>query len=88
MCNNREWCVKTKKKVNNKLIVGVKQYEKDGTYIKRYFSMTDAAKSVDGTISGIAYALNNNARSYKGYLWTDENCLSCKPYNGNSSKQG
>lgn len=60
--------------------IGVRQYSKDGQFIAQYFSIGEAARAVCGVDSGLNNVINDNTRSYKGFLWTDEHTLTCKPY--------
>lgn len=50
--------------------VKVLQFEKDGTFIREWSCMADAARSLNGTKEGIYSACRQkNCKTYKGYVW-------------------
>lgn len=51
----------------------VLQYEKDGTFVKRYASILEAAASVGVHFSAISNCLRGKTKSSAGFLWAFEN---------------
>ena len=50
--------------------VAVLQYEKDGTFVREWSCMADAARFLNGTKAGIYSACRQkNCKTYKGYIW-------------------
>ena len=50
--------------------VAVLQYEKDGTLVKEWSCIADAARFLNGNITGICSACRQkNCKTYKGYIW-------------------
>lgn len=85
--SNLEWCTQSKniqhafknglsKGLRGDLSphkVAVMQYEKDGTFVKRWSCMVEAARHIGGTKNGIYSACNlKNCKTYKGYIWKYE----------------
>lgn len=45
------------------------QYNLNGDFIQLYDSIADAAKAVNGHVSGICRAAKGEKKSIKGYMW-------------------
>lgn len=45
------------------------QYTLNGQLVKKYDSLTQAAKEIDGNVGGLSLACNGKIKTYKGYIW-------------------
>jgi len=55
---------------NTKRCTSVKQFEKDGTFIKEHYSMSSAAREVVSTVGNIAKCCKGERRFAAGFRWT------------------
>ena len=53
---------------SKKAVKRCRQIDNQGNVLKQYNSLTQAAKEIGGSVSGISLAVKNNT-TYKGYYW-------------------
>lgn len=76
---NLEWCtceynnnygtLKDRQSKNNPKNRPVCMFDVDGTFIREFYNINDAAKFVDGAHTCILRCCNNKVFCYKGYIW-------------------
>lgn len=68
---NLEWCtLRYNTQEYHKRRTLIYQYDLDGNLIKIWNSGLEAAKSINGFISGVHHCCSKNVKTYKGYIWT------------------
>ena len=59
---------KSKQHIEN-ISKAVRQYDKQGNFIKEYISLTEAAKEVKGWVENISQCCKGHKKSSAGYIW-------------------
>ena len=54
---------------DSKKAVGIKQYDKEGNFIKEFGSIADAAAELGCQRSGICFCLKGRLQTSAGYVW-------------------